>query len=192
MNSLKTHNLKPGDVTCVPSADDPPQRCARTGPVKQESPAPIRIRSYYTSTPNCPEGSEAGPCDSDAGGGPGGRMGHRDAAGPGKAEKRRSVFARARGRMGVARTGWGERCALRESSAGIGPRAAMVSGGEFRARDGLRCAGCGQGGPAFSRSGYCSRSIRRSWSRGLPPTGSAISSRMRPCSASVSRQNRWR
>jgi len=48
------------------------------------------------------------------------------------------------------------------------------------------------GGRAFSKSEYCSRSRRRSLSRNLLRTGSATSSKMRPYSASVSRQNRWR
>ena len=95
-----------------------------------------------------------------------GRMGHWDVAGPGKARKRRSVFARAGGRKGAARAGWGERCALRESWARRGrPR-----------RPGERRRIRGAGWIA----------ARRSLCRGLPRTGPAteaarrVASRRRP------------
>ncbi len=55
-----------------------------------------------------------------------------------------------------------------------------------------RAAGCDYGDRAFSSREYCSRSIRRSLSRSLLRTGSATSSKMRPYSARVSRQKRWR
>src|SRR5437660_201289 len=45
---------------------------------------------------------------------------------------------------------------------------------------------------AVSSREYCSRSMRLSFSRNLPRTGSAMSSRILPNSASVSRQNRCR
>ncbi len=48
------------------------------------------------------------------------------------------------------------------------------------------------GARAVSNSEYCSRPMRRSWSRNLPRTGSAMSSRIPPNSASVSRPNRCR
>jgi hypothetical protein len=50
----------------------------------------------------------------------------------------------------------------------------------------------GYGERAVSNSEYCSRSIRLSFSRNLPRAGSAMSSRILPNSASVSKQNRWR
>jgi hypothetical protein len=48
------------------------------------------------------------------------------------------------------------------------------------------------GARAVSSREYCSRSMRLSFSRNLPRTGSAMSSRILPNSASVSRQNRCR
>src|SRR5664280_2572906 len=48
------------------------------------------------------------------------------------------------------------------------------------------------GGRTFSRRAYCSRSMRLSFSRNWARCGSVISSRMRPNSANVSKQNRWR
>src|ERR1039458_6102664 len=48
------------------------------------------------------------------------------------------------------------------------------------------------GDRAFSNKEYCSCSMRLSFSRNLPRAGSVRSSRMRPNSANVSKQNRWR
>ena len=76
---------------------------------------------------------------------------------------------------------------MRGSSEGIRSRSAGGIGGEVGARHGSRRSLRDYGGLAFSGSEYCSRSMRRSLSRGLPRSGSAMSSRMQPNSASVSR-----
>ena len=87
--------------------------------------------------------------------------------------------------------GRARRFTCRASPLGIDPLHRSI-GGEMEG--GVIVVGrCGDyGGRAFSRREYCSRSMRLSFSRNLPRAGSGMSSRMRPNSANVSKQNRWR
>ena len=85
-------------------------------------------------------------------------------------------------------------CAMNLAGSNGENRSPLRHGGRRRVwgRMNGSAVGCDYGDRAFSSREYCSRSICRSLSRSLARTGSATSSRMRPYSASVSRQNRWR